>query len=201
MSHEEGYKDGLRGLLTVGFTPDSVVQYDGRSRVPLDTMSSPYGTAVVMGNNDQDAVFLPAKSVDGLGDFSISFYVKLNGLNHFNNILGFANKANTNELIIAYNDIRVKKGILLTVAHEMRKFPGTEGVLSGLEWHHICIIKAGNKATALVDGYVMGSSIEVSDAELHVEPNGFVVGQDQDTVGGGFQGYQSLNGAIADLTI
>ena len=60
-------------------------------------------------------------------------------------------------------------------------------------------LKAGNKATALVDGYVLGSSIEVSDDELHVEPNGFVVGQDQDAVGGGFQGYQSLNGAIADM--
>ena len=201
VSRGERYIDKLRDFLTVEFTPDSVVQYDGWSTVALDTISSPYGTGVVMGNNDQDAIFLPAESVDGLDDFTISFFVKLNGLNHFNNILGLANDANFNELIIAYNDIRARKGILLTVAHEMRKFPGTEGVLSDLEWHHICIVKADGKATALVDGYVMGSSIEVSDAELHVEPNGFVVGQDQDTVGGGFQGFQSLNGAIADLTI
>ena len=191
----------LEDLLTVYVTPDSILKYHGWSPSQLNKIISPYGEAIVIGNNAKDAAFLPSESIDGLGDFTISFYVKINGFNHFNNILSLANEKGFNELIVAYNNNYKRKGILITVEEDLYEFPGTETVLNDLGWHHILIVRSSTRATLLVDGSLKGSSIDVSSGLLEVDPGGFVIGQDQDALGGGFEAYQSFNGAIADLKI
>ena len=53
----------IPNMLTVSFSPDSAVQYDGRSSMPLDIINGPHGRGVVIGDNGEDAVFLPSQSL------------------------------------------------------------------------------------------------------------------------------------------
>ena len=176
--------------------------YHGISPTPLKITGGPYGPGVVIGDNANDAVFIPGESINGLGDFTITFYVKLNGLQYHNNIISCANDKTANELIVAYNDLSdIKNGLLLTYKSQMHKFPRTEGVLSDLQWHKIVLIRSDNETTALIDGKVKGGTITISDGLLDVAPNGFVIGQDQDAIGGSFDFTQSMNGAIGELKI
>jgi len=207
LSQDLGYQlerlpDVLQHTLKVGISPDSVTEYNGWSPAPLDTISGPYGPGAIIRNLSDDVVFFPGESVNGIGDFTISFYIKLNGLNYHNNIISLANTSNTNELIIAYNYIQDStKGILLTIGNKIHPFPETEAVLSDLDWHHVTITRSDTIATVFVDGSPVGSPIFVPATPLNVESGGFVVGQDQDVVGGGFQWYQNLHGAIGGLRV
>ena len=118
----------------------------------LATVQTPYGSALVLGDNAQDVIMIPGESVNGLSDFTISFNLKLNGLNYYNNIISGANKSVSNEFIIAYNDLReTNNGLLLTFKNQLYKFDGTEGTLSDLEWHNIILVQSGNDVTALID--------------------------------------------------
>ena len=103
--------------LTVGFAPDSIVQYDGNAPNPLDTTSGPYGDGIIIENHPDYVMFLPGETVNGLKNFTFSFYVKLNGFNFHNNIISLAREGSSNELIIAYNFTKFDKGILLSLIH------------------------------------------------------------------------------------
>jgi hypothetical protein len=48
---------------------------------------------------------------------------------------------------------------------------------------------------------MLGNPTIVPDAQLVCDPNGFIVGQDQDFVGGGFDQNQSWAGAVDNLRI
>ena len=176
--------------------------YHGNSPTPLKITDGPYGRGVVIGDNANDVVFIPGESINGLSDFTITFNVKLNGLKYHNNIISCANDKTANEFIVAYNDLSDRKnGLLLTFKSQMYKFPGTEGALSDLQWHKIAFIRSDNITIALIDGTVRGGTITISDGLLDVASNGFVIGQDQDAIGGSFDFTQNMNGAIGGLKI
>ena len=63
------------------------------------------------------------------------------------------------------------------------------------------IVRSGVQATAIIDGKVRGSSALVFDGQVSVAPNGFVIGQDQDAIGGSFDGSQSSYGALGSLKL
>ena len=180
----------------------SLSNYYCKTSRKLATVQTPYGSALVLGDNAQDVIMIPGESVNGLSDFTISFNLKLNGLNYYNNIISGANKSVSNEFIIAYNDLReTNNGLLLTFKNQLYKFDGTEGTLSDLEWHNIILVKSGNDVTALIDGKVRGGAAFVVGGSLKIDSDGFIIGQDQDAVGGGFDDTQSMNGAIGQLKI
>jgi hypothetical protein len=67
--------------------------------------------------------------------------------------------------------------------------------------HHVAVSRDGDEARLYLDGYMIGNPTIVPMAELECDPNGFIIGQDQDFVGGGFDGNQSLAGAVDNLRI
>ena len=183
-------------------TDQSSSKYYCKTSSKLESIRSPYGSALILGDNAQDAIMIPGESINGLSDFTMTFNVKLNGLKYYNNIISGANKSVSNELIIAYNDLsETNNGLLLTFKNQLYKFEGTEGTLSDLEWHNIILIKSGNDVTALIDGKVKGGAAFVVGGSLVIDSDGFIIGQDQDAVGGGFDDTQSMNGAIGQLKI
>ena len=183
-------------------TDQSGSNYYCHTSSKLKTIKTPYGSAVVLGDNAQDVIMIPGESIDGISDFTMTFNVKLNGLKYFNNIISGANERVSNELIIAYNDLHeVNNGLLLTFKNQLYQFEGTEGILSDLEWHNIVLIRAGNYVTALIDGKVKGGAATIINGSLDIASDGFIIGQDQDAVGGGFDERQNMNGAIGQLKI
>lgn len=200
-SLHNSYTDGLIDFLEVSSSPGISQQYNGMSPTRLDTTKSPYGPAVVIRNVASDVVFLPGETIDSLTNFTFSFYVKLDGFNYHNNIISLANNTTANEFIIAYNYSAGDKGIILVLKNELYRFPDSETALYDLEWHHIAVTRKDTLATLYVDGKPISSPIEIPSDALRIAKGGFVVGQDQDIVGGGFSSTQNIHGAIGGLYI
>ena len=191
-SLELAFVDGVRDL--------SGNKFHGRSTPTTSLTQSSCGTGIVLGDNADDVVFLPGESVDGLEDFTIAFNIKLDGLNNSNNIISLANPSMDNELIISYNDFYVSPGFLLIIGGSLYSFPNSVNTLADLAWHHVSLTRFKDQATLFLDGVEI-STITVTPHKLDVDPRGFVIGQDQDFVGGGFQGSQSMHGIISALNI
>jgi len=189
---ELAFVDGVRDL--------SGNSFHGRSTPTTSLMQSPCGMGIVLGDNADDVVFLPGSSVDGLEDFTIAFDIKLDGLNNSNNIISLANSTMDNELIISYNDFYTSPGFLLIIGGSLYSFPNSVNTLADLAWHHVAVTRYRDQATLFLDGVEL-STITVTSHKLKVDPKGFVIGQDQDYVGGGFQGWQSMHGIISSLNM
>ena len=69
------------------------------------------------------------------------------------------------------------------------------------QWHHIVVTRSGTTASLYVDGTLISPSLTVSASPLDVDSGGFMVGQDQDTLGGGFATGNSLAGEVDELRV
>lgn len=172
---------------------------------PLSELNYNEGTkcqAVVINDNLQDGVSLENSTINGLNDFSISFYVQLFGLNNSNNVLSCANEYQPNEFLIGYNSINKTEfnGWHIRVNNTIYSFEFDDQV-EDLNWHHVVIQRGGNRATLYIDNHQIGNDIIVDDKTLNVAENGVIIGQDQDVVAGGFDPKQNLNGALDELRI
>src|SRR5690606_14012165 len=138
----------------------------------------------------------------GLGDFSVVFYGKLYGLNNSNNFITGSIPAQPNEFIISYNDVGayLQRGWQIRIADQNVSFPSNVS-MSDLNWHHIAITRTGDKASLYIDGKKIGDDITVNPKVLNIASGGFILGQDQDCVGGCFQTEQNWNGEVDELLI
>ncbi len=70
-------------------------------------------------------------------------------------------------------------------------------------WHHFVVIRNDSNDTISVylDGSQIGTTQPIPLSKLSVATNGLVVGQEQDSVGGGFDPAQALNGKLDELAI
>ena len=80
-------------------------------------------------------------------------------------------------------------------------FFAIDTTIEDLNWHHVAVTRRDSIAKLYIDGLRVGNEISVSDSALAADPNGFIIGQDQDFVGGGFQAIQSWAGEIDNLRI
>ena len=69
-------------------------------------------------------------------------------------------------------------------------------------WHHIAVVRdaTGNAATLYIDGVSQGTQGTTLNA-LSIDVGGLMLGQEQDSVGGGFQSSQAVDGSFDDVRI
>jgi len=67
-------------------------------------------------------------------------------------------------------------------------------------WHQLVVTRNYNNLSCYIDNSLLGSVISNSDP-ISVAESGFIIGQDQDDVGGGFEPTQSWNGSLDDIMI
>lgn len=151
------------------------------------------------GNNDTDALSLPASLLHGLQDFSIAGWVRFDGFHIWpSQWISGATAQEDNNLGIWYdpNNHRWSMDLFGNTAN----FAGNS-VMEDQNWHHVAVTREGASARLYVDGAMVGSSVSVSGNPLEVDSGGFIVGQDQDTLGGGFSTDNSLSGEVDELRI
>ncbi len=70
------------------------------------------------------------------------------------------------------------------------------------QWHHFAVVRddANDRAVLYLDGQSQGTRAGVFNP-LSISPGGFVIGQDQDSVGGGFDPVEALEGELAEVRI
>lgn len=69
------------------------------------------------------------------------------------------------------------------------------------QWHHLVWTRSGGQNCIYVDGTRAGCVSESNPQNITVEPNGLILAQEQDSVGGGFVSSQAWEGHIDELLI
>ena len=76
------------------------------------------------------------------------------------------------------------------------------GVSDG-KWHHVCVTwkSSGGIVKVYKDGVSKANQTGLVAGQL-IEPSGtWIIGQDQDSVGGGFQQADAFNGSLTDVNV
>jgi hypothetical protein len=169
---------------------------DGTTKGAL--VQSEGGSALAFDGND-DVVFLPGEVLDGRSDVTVEFWMrtlKTGG----QGIVSGANSGNDNEYLIwLQNDT------------EFRLYIGNNNgsqvnwaILSMADdrWHHVAVVRnqTAGQAELFIDGLSQGTRAATM-ASLEIAPGGLVLGQDQDSVGGGFASAEAFHGLLDELRV
>ncbi len=145
-----------------------------------------------------DYISFDKNAMYGLGDFSLSVWIKTDETDKFT-IISAANSREDNEATAYF-----------TSADEFRPYIKGNGTtldlpisLNDNKWHHLVWTRDGVKNCAVIDGNTTGKvcgNINNTD-KLQVDDNGLLAGQDQDSVGGDFDADQAFEGYLDELKI
>ena len=146
-----------------------------------------------------DSVAIDGATADGLADLTIAFWMRTSKTG-MQGLVSAANAGNDNELLV-----------FLLNHRWMRLYTGESGgsyvqwfvpPLADGAWHHIAIVRdaTGDRATLYVDGVSRGNIATVL-SPIDVDSAGFVLGQEQDAVGGGFDPNQAFEGSLDDVRL
>ncbi|HNQ90059.1 MAG TPA: Ig-like domain-containing protein, partial [Verrucomicrobiota bacterium] len=182
--NRDGYGDDLVYRVEVDFTAPAV-------------SSVGPGTAVVFDGVD-DWVWLPSAAINGLSDLTVEFWFKT-ATTRVQHIVSVARAATDNELLLGLNSptsfglYRATGNVTLT---------WTIPAMTDGQWHHVSVAMDGTEdvAALYVDGQAMGTRAGPLEA-VTADPGGFVLGQDQDWVGGGFVAAESFQGSLAEFRL
>ena len=176
------------------------------------TLSGPVPTWDRFGNEDGAILFngtdhridLPHEVLNGRLDVTIAFWLKTSE-SGAQTIVSSANQLNDNEHIV----FLLNERLIVFFSHgRVRSRQGRCDVeiqpIADGTWHHFAVIR--NASLGHADFFINGEEYTkrcrhlVYDV-LKVEAGGLILGQDQDTFGGGFDARQVLRGALDDLRI
>lgn len=154
------------------------------------------GQAFSLSSGGTKLVRLPHTALDGLGDFTIGMWV--NTQDSRSGILSAANNATSNELVFfiaADGQVNVFLKNIEDVSSPYRINDG--------QWHHLVLTRQDRTVTFFVDGQPTVLTFGGADvsAPLSVANNGLLLGQEQDSVNGGFEGSQAFDGLIDEVFV
>jgi len=154
--------------------------------------------ALVLGDNGTDLLSLPGSVMDGLENFTIAAWLRLDVLRGGSHeMVSGANAAEDNALIFWYAESSGDWRFGINDASSA--FPGDTRIEDGA-WHHVSLTRAATTARLYLDGVELGSTPVIGDV-LDIDPGGLVFGQDQDVVGGAYEPGESWAGAMDNLRI
>ncbi len=153
-------------------------------------------SAIELEDNATDYFSASSSVVNGLTDFTFAFFADMNELNSNNNLISGATSLNANSFLIGYAPSSNRWEIQIGgVSNSI-----SDSTLEDNAWHHVAFTRSGSTLALYIDGIFVNST-SVSSTALAVDTGGFLVGQDQDTLGGGFQVNQGWGGSIDDFRI
>jgi YD repeat-containing protein len=155
--------------------------------------SGAVGSSFQFFGGDTGRVTLPAAALDGLGDFTVEFWLKTDDTSGAL-ISGAASNSAANEFLLFTQPDGLQiyiKGLL---------WPSSIYVWGG-GWRHVAVTRTGGLGYLYVNGTARSSHGAVPSGALSIADGGLLLGQEQDCVGGCFDAAQALVGEIDELTI
>ena len=154
-----------------------------------------------------DYAILNNAIVSGLTSLTVSLWFKTSVSKTQQELIQAVNSsvADQLELFIANGN-----GIYVKLAGAEKTFTKAGGNVADGIWHHLMVVRDTTVATAkpnvcvYVDGAIWGAcdnNSTFNKTALSVAANGFVVGQEQDSVGGSFNSGQALEGYLDELVL
>ena len=150
------------------------------------------GTALNFAAVATDYVSIPNTLINGLGDFTIETWINLNATSGERNVIGGANAAQDNEFMM-----RVTTNKISSYMKGGGSYIG-QTVITSNRWCHFIFTRSGSQARMYLDGKLDYEGA-ISAVPMIVDPSGLVIGQEQDSVGGGFSSSQAWNGKIDEM--
>ncbi len=153
---------------------------------------------LTLGNNALDCVSLPYEVVNGIGDFTICALLRVS-MNPTSQshcwFSGARSSSEANEFTMWYStpywNITIGNG------YQYLLNSGTQSP-EDLEWHHTTITRQGSEVRLYVDGYEV-DNVTTSTYQPIIAEGGFIIGQEQDNVGGGFESHQNFDGQMDEI--
>jgi hypothetical protein len=188
--------DSLQGVYA--FTSDAS---DGSGAGNHGTLlgTATAGDSLILNNNAIDGLALPHGVLNGLGDFTISAWMRVLVVHPMANMLiSGATAANANAFGIWYWNTH--DSWTMTIDSDNYRYPA-DATIMDQAWHHLAFVRKGDSSSLYVDGVAIGGPIPVPATALAADSGGVIVGQDQDVVGGGFEAIQCFAGNLDNLRI
>ncbi|MBN2830327.1 MAG: LamG domain-containing protein [Candidatus Cloacimonetes bacterium] len=141
---------------------------------------------------NEDLIELPHQIADNLSDFSLSFWVKTQKKGC---IISGANNLNHNEIVVGINS----EGYLSITLKQRFVMQSNKPIIDNC-WHHIVITRDGsdNEVTIYVDNRVAGQG-DMAEGKLVVADSGLWLGNDQDSIGSGWEPDAQFIGSLDEL--
>jgi len=154
---------------------------------------------LVLGDNTDDCLSLPASTMDGLTDFTVAAWLRIDTLrNESHEIISAANAAEDNDFDLWYREHTDEWAVGVNSGNEVIS---ADTRIEDGGWHHVAITRTGGDLRLYQDGAASGSAVSQSAEALEIDPGGLIFGQDQDSVGGDFEADQCWAGAVDNLRI
>ncbi|KAK2097276.1 Pentraxin-4 [Saguinus oedipus] len=167
---------------------------------PGDTCS--LGPALVFPNaSTENVVFLRPSFVAALQALSFCSWVRT-ASGHLGTLLSYATEDNDNKLVLHGRDSMLPGSIHFVIGDPAFRELPLQPLLDG-RWHHICVIWTSTQGRYWlhVDRRLVATGSRFREG-YEIPPGGsLVLGQEQDSVGGGFDSSEAFVGSMAGLGI
>jgi hypothetical protein len=153
-------------------------------------------TGLSFGRSTSDYLDLPYQVLDTRESFSISFWVRTADSGD-QSIVSCANSGEANEFLLMWDSATA---IDLWLKGNKQEYSGLTDIVTE-EWVHCVYIRdtSANKHYLYInDSKEVDAAPSTTDA-LDIDSGGLIIGQDQDSLGGGFQSAQSLESNLKEL--
>jgi hypothetical protein len=159
-------------------------------------------TFLTLGDNAVEYVALPDTMFEAMGDFTISVWARITTLHTrtggIHSLISGAIGYQTNMLLL---DFDPPSNVWALTIRGIGVTFGPSATMRDLGWHHVVALRNGSIGRFYLDGQEIGDGLAITDVVINVGPGGLLLGQDQDSVGGGFEGHQSWAGDLDNLRI
>lgn len=145
-----------------------------------------------------DYAKLGSGSLDGVDDFTISIWHKGTSVNG-KSLLSGANSSQKNELIFWYTNMS-NINFHLKTGGGIGAIPLTSNITNN-QWHHLVWRRQGNQNCYFVDNQLESCQTGPSGTNGALNIQSLILGQEQDTLGGGFDSGQDWEGMVDELLI
>ena len=141
-----------------------------------------------------DYAKLGAASINGVGDFTVSVWHKGSSINS-KSLLSGARSGTYNELIFWFSNATTFNGHLKNAS--LGGVP--TNTIANNSWHHLVWKRTGAQSCFFMDTVLQGCQSSTTSSPLNI--TSLVLGQEQDSLGGGFQISQDWEGIVDELLI
>lgn len=195
-----------------GFDSDASDVVNGYDGTLLGNASAT--TVLTTGYNSNDALSLPGNILNNVSEFSIAFEVTFanfntNHVSSSNVFFSGASIFNDNLMNFAYAKNQLYdpttdqlQNTIFYIHDNVRYEVNNINLTTGVSYHFV-IVRGQSTLKFYIDGIEQtpAGGLAVPPLNLSLAPNGFIFGQDQDVLAGGFESFQSLNGSMDNLLI
>lgn len=191
-----------------GNTVDAISGFDG-TLIGNATVTNSLNTQL----NNQDALSIPGDMINQVSEFTISMKIKFNGFNttsssSANCVFSGASSSNDNLLNFVYVKDQQPGGSatlsnMFYYLHNNTRYEFPNIDLNINQWYHVSLVRGANNIKLYIDGALQSptNGHTVPSLNLTLHPDGFIFGQDQDVLAGGYDVNQCMNGSIDNITV